>query len=507
MAPVGESVRGRCATTALPRFFRDPIAHGGTLRGMRRDPLERLSIRAALALGFGLLMALWVIAGWSFSARLTDLEAQTTAITARYIDAQDALTTIRTQLNVSSIILRDALLDTRTLAQGSYEDRIAGNYATIIAAIDDYEPVLDTDDWKPHVERLRREVEAFWDTTRIVLHQPDGADRVALLNDQIAPRRAAALAMSDEIRTLNRRALLQHQTAVNAIHREIQSQWYWRVGLALVTGLGIALLAVVYAGRLEDRLRRQRARDRQSAHELQQLSARLVAAQEEERRSIARELHDEVGQVLSAIKVDLSMAQRALEQQGVDGRALDEPQQMADTALRTVRDLSQLLRPSVLDDLGLAPAVEALLRGMARRQQVQATLQQDGPVPRLDPATEVAAFRIIQEALTNVARHADARRCTVRLSSDGRSLTLGIDDDGRGFDPTAIGRAGVGLIGLRERVAERGGTLQLITAPGQGTRLTVRLPVADADGTPAAIEQTGVESAVPSLPPYGTSHA
>ena len=173
---------------------------------MRRDPLERLSIRAALALGFGLLVALWVIAGWSFSSRLTDLETQATAITARYIEAQDALTIVRTQLNVSSIILRDALLDTEPSAQESYEARIARNYDTIIAAIDAYQPVLDTDDWKPHVDRLRREVEAFWDTTRNVLHQTDGAGRVALLNDQIAPRRAAALALSDEIRALNRRA-------------------------------------------------------------------------------------------------------------------------------------------------------------------------------------------------------------------------------------------------------------------------------------------------------------
>lgn len=445
---------------------------------MRRDPLERLSIRAALVLGFGSLVGLWVLTGWAFSERLADLEAQTAAVTARFIKAQDVLATVRTQLNYSSLVLRDALLETSSNPDVSYEQRLENIYQSTLEALDSYEPVLASSSASTHVARLQAEVQVFSDMTlRVLQEDTAGAPRIRLLEEQLAPRRATTIALSDEIRDLNRQALLQHQTAVAALHRAIEQQWWLRLGLTLLISLAIALIAVVYAGRLEDRLRRQRLRDQQSARELQQLSARLVAAQEEERRIIARELHDEVGQVLSAIKVDLTRAQRAFEQLGVSTAELEEPQQLADSALRTVRDLSQLLRPAVLDDLGLAAAVDWLLRGMARRNELQTSLVQDSPIPRLAPETEVAAFRIIQEALTNVARHAGARRCIVRLASHEHWLTIRVEDDGQGFDDeAACSQHGMGLIGMRERVSERGGTFDITSVPGLGTRLFVRLP-------------------------------
>ena len=128
--------------------------------------------------------------------------------------------------------------------------------------------------------------------------------------------------------------------------------------MALATSLGIALLATFYAGRLEDRIRRQRAKDVQNTRDLQHLSAKLLNAQEEERRSIARELHDEVGQALTAIKVELAMAQRAIDGAGGAATALDDARSIADGVLHTVRDLSHLLHPALLDDLGLAAATE-----------------------------------------------------------------------------------------------------------------------------------------------------
>jgi signal transduction histidine kinase len=285
---------------------------------------------------------------------------------------------------------------------------------------------------------------------------------------------------------------VQHQSATAAIHRSTEAQWWWQLGGALIANLGIGLIAIFYAGRLEDRLRRQREKDRENARELQLLSARLVAAQEEERRTIARELHDEVGQVLSAIKVDLSVAQRALEQQGIAATALDEIQGLTDGALNTVRDLSQLLRPAVLDDLGLAAAVDGLLRAFARRHRVRVELVQEGSTDRLPIETEVAAFRIIQEALTNVARHAGASRCTVRLRGASGTLDVEIEDDGAGFDPAAAptSRSGLGLVGIRERATELGGTVRVDAAPGSGTRIAVHLPAVHLSDAAVTVEAT-----------------
>jgi len=475
---------------------------------MRRDPLERLSIRAALVLGFSLVLGLWLFTGYVFTTRLADTERQTSELTRRYLQAQDALSAIRLQLNVSSIALRDALLDPSPDSEVRHLKRLEESYATIDAALAAYQPVVETRTEPVEVYRLREEVAELRKVTLEVLsayHGDRSTPASRLLEEWIAPRRSKAIAVSEEIRALNRRALVQHQLATAEIHRTVEQQWWLRIGMALAGTLGIAFLAVLYAGRLEDRLRQERDKDAQHTRDLQRLSARLVAAQEEERRNIARELHDEVGQVLTAIKVDLQMAQRSLDAKGHDTQALSELQDMTDGALGTVRDLSHLLRPTMLDDLGLGAAIDWQLRSLARRHNVAVELVQEGLTERLDGETEVAAFRIVQEALTNVARHAHAARCTVRVVHEGDRLLIEVSDDGEGFDPDAVDRRGerrgLGLIGLRERVSERQGSLSIESAPGQGTRLVVELPVRSPDSPTASAESGARPTDVPLTSP------
>jgi signal transduction histidine kinase len=308
------------------------------------------------------------------------------------------------------------------------------------------------------------------------------AEPFEMLAGRTSPRRAAAIALSEEVRIANRRALVEHQLATAAIHRAAEQQWWYGLGAALAATLVIAFVAIAYAGRLEDRLRRGRENEARHAHDLQRLSSRLVDVQEEERRNIARELHDEVGQVLSAIAVEAQVAERALDRPDEALRALAETQELADRAMGAVRDISQLLRPPMLDDLGLGAAIDWLLRGLARRHDVQVELLQTGLTGRLPASIEVAAFRIVQEALTNVARHARARRSVVRLESDGMTLTLSVEDDGIGLDASASAcperRRGLGLVGIRERVADFEGTFSVSSRPGQGTSLRVHLPLA-----------------------------
>jgi len=457
---------------------------------MRRDPLERLTIRAALVLGFGLVLGLWLFTGYAFTTRLAAAEARAAEVTRRYMQAQDALSTVRLQLNASSIALRDALLDPQPTTDSRHIRRLDDSYALIDAALNAYRPVLDTLAEPAEMQRLRTEIAEYRTVTLEVLaaYQADHSTPASrLLEEWITPRRAAAIAVSDEIRALNRRALLQHQIATADIHRAEEQSWLRRVGLALAATIGIAILAVLYAGRLEDRLRRERDKDALHARELQRLSARLVAAQEEERRTIARELHDEVGQVLSAIAVEAQVAERALPETDEAVRALGEVQQLANGATRVVRDLSHLLRPTMLDDLGLGAAIDWLLRGAARRHGLQVDLVQTGTPERLAPAVEVAAFRIVQEAVTNVARHADADRCTVRLVHQEGTLSLTVEDDGVGFDVSAgsrvDGRRGLGLVGIRERVLSLGGTFIVESREGQGTSLRVTLPLEPAEAT------------------------
>jgi signal transduction histidine kinase len=252
--------------------------------------------------------------------------------------------------------------------------------------------------------------------------------------------------------------------------------------MALGVSLAIALLATLYSGRLESRLRQQREREIRHAEDLQRLSAKLITAQEEERRGIARELHDELGQVLSAIKVEIALARRSLESAGATGNLLEDAEAIADTALTTVRDLSRLLHPSLLDDLGLPAAVDSYLRGFGTRYGIRVELLSDGMDERLQPETEVTAYRIVQEALTNVARHAKATSCRVYLQRLSSTVLVTVEDNGLGFDAEHAQRPdvrqGLGLLGIRERASLLRGTLRLESSHGTGTRLTVELPAA-----------------------------
>ena len=204
------------------------------------------------------------------------------------------------------------------------------------------------------------------------------------------------------------------------------------------------------------------------SHQLEQLTALLLRAQEEERRRIARELHDEAGQILTAVKIELDL----------DGRR--EAGEMVGRALAQVRDLSNLLRPTALD-LGLAPALESLADDFARRTRIQTVLHGARPLPPLPDEIQVAIYRVIQEALTNVARHAGAGRVDVLVEAGDQEVRVSVQDDGRGALPEAV--PNLGLLGIRERVAALDGTVEVDGSSGQGFRIEAVLPLERAGAT------------------------
>jgi two-component system sensor histidine kinase UhpB len=199
--------------------------------------------------------------------------------------------------------------------------------------------------------------------------------------------------------------------------------------------------------------------------------------------------------VLAAIKVELAVAQRAIDSSGGWAHVLDDARSITDGAFATVRDLSSLLHPSLLDDLGLPAAVEWYVRGWGKRHGLHVDLCQDGMDTRLMPDIEVSAYRIVQEALTNVARHARAAACRINLQRLPNTVLITIQDDGDGFDPSGSGASGRSLgpwprrhSGARDTVR---GTLRLESALGRGTRLTVELPARPRTGD---MDPEGVEA-------------
>jgi signal transduction histidine kinase len=205
-----------------------------------------------------------------------------------------------------------------------------------------------------------------------------------------------------------------------------------------------------------------------------------VQAQEAERRLIARQLHDEIGQALTAVKLNLQTLQRAA---GEPARGqLDDSIAIVEETLQRARSLSLELRPSMLDDLGLAAALRWYVDRQAQRAGLQVRVSAHLPDGRLPPDVETACFRVAQEALTNVLRHAQAQRVEVELRQDGAGLELVVRDDGVGFDVPAAQAAAVrgdslGLLGMQERVALVGGDIKIESSPSHGTVVRASFPL------------------------------
>jgi two-component system sensor histidine kinase UhpB len=234
---------------------------------------------------------------------------------------------------------------------------------------------------------------------------------------------------------------------------------------------------------LEMKVQERTAELKSANRSLRELSGRLMHVQEEERSRLARDLHDEIGQLLTALKIDLQQLRHGELGPGRFG-SLTDSLTLVDRLLTQVRNLALDLRPSLLDDLGLVAALRWYANRQAERNGWELSLVVEGIAGRIPVPIEIACFRIAQEALTNVATHASARIIGLTLNRRDQEVTLVIRDDGIGFDVASaqqraqVGQS-IGLLGMEERVRLAGGRLLISSAPGQGCRLELRFPIAD----------------------------
>jgi signal transduction histidine kinase len=219
-----------------------------------------------------------------------------------------------------------------------------------------------------------------------------------------------------------------------------------------------------------------------SRERLRRLTRQLVSAQEQERRRLSRALHDEAGQALTALKISLDLIRADLpaELDSLDQR-ISNAAALAEATLAQLRTLAQDLRPPALDAVGLSPALQGFCRHFSGRTQIPITYQ-GTDLPALPDAIHICFYRFLQEALTNVAKHACAKQVHVVLCSDAREMRLSVQDDGRGFDrktrlSTRGWPTGIGLLGMQERLESLGGQFEVESHLGQGTRLVARIPL------------------------------
>ena len=451
---------------------------------MKRHVRAPSTIRGALIAGFVAVFALWTFSAYDLTRGLTELEARVAEARTSFVRGEQVLSTIRTSVLLGSVYLRDALVDTGAITRQYYRDELKQIRNDIGVRLPAYAQDVHSPMERQQWALLQTELDDYWASLDVVFG-PDmprnSVDAATFLRQRVVPHRDTILRILDRLAALRGVAGQRHEVEMSLLYGEVRQRLLDMGGLTMLIGIVVALLATWYVGRLEREIDRQRGIDVQNRRDLERLSARLVSAQEEERRVIARELHDEVGQALTAIKMELGVAHREVHTGSRAANSLAGARAIAESALQSVRDMSQLLHPSMLDDLGLPDTLDTYLRAFSKRTGIRGQFLHERMEDRLPPDVEVCVYRIVQEALTNIARHSGARSCAVRLVRRDQALQVAIEDDGHGIGPDAApagpARRGLGIIGMRERAASLAGSFSIDPRKGGGTRVTVMLPL------------------------------
>jgi len=247
----------------------------------------------------------------------------------------------------------------------------------------------------------------------------------------------------------------------------------------------VAALTTWRVALLNRRERQARERAEEAEREQHRLAMRVVAAQEEERKRISLELHDAVGQLASALGMELGRLESYVLAPPEQFHAkVAEVKEMNSEVVRALKEIASGLRPAMLDQLGLGAAVRSHAREFSRRTGVAAEVRLEGELEAVPEPHRTCIYRIVQEALNNCARHAGARRAVISLSGAQDSVSLTVEDDGAGFDVRKKSNNGLGLVGIAERVRDLSGNLKISSTPGKGTVLEVLLPMKE---VPAAL--------------------
>jgi signal transduction histidine kinase len=295
--------------------------------------------------------------------------------------------------------------------------------------------------------------------------------------DEVRPLQVSAVEITERVEDIDAQQTAATQVAVQdqfeRLGRGLSLALYFSMGTALLLALGCG----VYILRIERQNQGRYEEIVSGRRDLEQLSARLVEAQETERRTISRELHDQVGQTLNAVLLDAAnLATRIRPDDEIGQRYLNNIRSLTDSGINSIRDISLLLRPSMLDDLGLIPALEWHARETSRRTGIDVRVSAGNVDDSLPDAIRTCVYRVVQEALQNISRHAAASHAKIDVRQSNGALALSIEDDGSGFDPRLT--KGMGLLGMEERVKQLGGHLEVRSEPGKGTTLRVSLPAA-----------------------------
>ena len=439
---------------------------------------RRFGPRAELFAGFGALLALMAVMSVDSLRTLRAIETSDAQIRRDFLYRERTLEQARTGLYESGNIVRDYILGgsdrnaQARLHQEFQSIRDATN-AALRSCIESLPP-----SGREPFQHLAAELQNYWSALDPIF-ESDAKEAQkrsdSFLRSGVQSQHATVLVIAKEVSAVNQSGLEEGERRIAAVFARFRSRLQAVIVFAFGLGLMLASATIVYTSRLEKRVEEKYKESLQAQRELKKLSKRLVDAQEQERRAISRELHDEVGQSLSALLMDVERLSAIPGKDGEYQHALENIKTLAENSVTEVRNLALLLRPSMLDDLGLVAALEWQAREVSKRTGMLVGLVEENVSDSLPEEHKTCVYRIVQEALNNCSKHAYAKHVQVTIRQKPGRLSLTIQDDGKGFDP--VRARGLGLVGMTERVSQLNGILKVDSVAGRGTSLCVDLPL------------------------------
>jgi signal transduction histidine kinase len=435
-------------------------------------------LRRILPLVFGGLLALMIVAAIVSLYSLRQLDEIAREAQQRFAAHSQAISSIVVLVDVYDNQMDRYLFQRKNAALTATVSDVVTRGTAIHNAVLNYPADMDPEEKNllNQIEQKILEQEKSFNT--VSTWRSDEREKRAqqFMRDEVIPCRTYILQVSRDITTMNTRRFGEATQSLAVQFRTAQTRLVSMVALALVAGLLLSIVGGFYILRLEQQGRLRYRALVHSRQELEALSARLVEAQEEERRSISRELHDEVGQTLGALLVDLGQLSKLVSSDdGLVQGQISRIKSAAETAVKSIRDIALLLRPPMLDDLGLVPALEWQGREVSRRGNMEVEVHSENVSEQLPDEVKVCVYRLVQEALNNAAIHAEAKNAKVSVVQTADKIILEITDDGRGFDPQRM--RGMGILGMEERVRRLAGSLTIQSAPGKGADVKAELPI------------------------------
>lgn len=428
-----------------------------------------------LASIFGTLLALNIFTSACVFFKTGDLQDKFAAAENRYHRAANLLIEVRSDIYASMFTVQQYLLAPDSAARQRTASELSSIRQSAERHIADLKAHFAVD---REVNQLSAESARYWDLLHQALDPVKAAQPANTRLSEGAVALAGALRATHAMDDVNTAELRQEQAELAGSKRSFGYFLLWITSLNVALGLVVSFASLARLRRLEREGDAEREKTRRAESELRHLSQQLVKAQEEERKNISRELHDEVGQLLTGLRIELGNLQRSNgDKIGAESRIADA-KELAERALRTIRNMAMLLRPSMLDDQGLAPALRWLAREFSRRFEIPVNVEIDGDIDRIPSGHAVCLYRVIQEVLTNCAKHSQAKRIQISVKATDSLLSAVVDDDGIGFKSRSREQSsGIGLLGIAERIYELRGTFFIDSEPGRGTRVDVTLPM------------------------------